>query len=347
MSTQIRNATQSVRCLSSLLVRAPRKGQYAATRATKRQKDLARHSPLPWRRNILGIAVGEKSTNREPIEGQFCLKFFVREKLAKSRIPAGEMIPEVITLDSIETEVLTDLERFPGIPIAQSDERVRPLRPGSSVGHYLGGTNGTLGLIVKRRGSDRPMILSCSHVLALGGRVDPDDPHENAIEQPADFDTEVGPNRVGRLSDKFTQIRVDAINQADAALAEIDDGLELSRSIPEIGEPKGVSQLFEEGVTRLSGVVVSRHGVKTGFQTGSLLSIEATFPILYRVLGDRVAFFERLVLYKTICAPGDSGAAVLDSQTKEVMGLHVAGTGDFGMFTPIQIVLDAVDADLF
>lgn len=345
MTTLIKHATQSVRLLSPLLVRGPRKRRSSGTQATRRLRDLGRHSPLPWRRNILGIAVGEKSTNSETLDGQFCVKFFVREKLAKSRIPANDMIPETMTLDSIEAEVLTDVEWFPGIPVAHSGDRIRPLRPGASIGHYAG-TSGTLGLIVKRRGGTQPLLLSCSHVLALAGRVSPQDAHQNAIEQPADFDADVGPNKVGKLSDLFSRIVAGATNRVDAALAEIDEGQEVSTSIPEIGTPSGLSTLLNNP-SRVSGIPLIRYGAATQLQSGILRSVEATFPIRYPVLGDRVAFMQRMALYKTACAPGDSGSAVLDAQTKEVMGLHVAGAGTFGLFTPIQIVFDEFDAELF
>lgn len=346
MSTLFENAARSVACLSSLLVRGPSKTPSSAKRRTKRQNDLRRASPLPWRRNILGIAVAEKATNHENIEGQFCLKFFVREKLSRSRIRPAEIIPEVMALDSIEAEVLTDVDWFPGIPVAQSSERVRPLRPGAAVGHYLG-TKGTLGLIVKQRGAAEPLLLSCSHVLALAGEVDPQDVHENAIEQPADFDAEVGSNRVGKLSQTFSRIIAGSMNRVDAALAEIDEGQEVSIAIPEIGKPAGISQLLKNDLSRVSGIPVIRYGAATELQSGVLQSVEAVFPIRYPVLGDRVAFLQRMALYKTLCAPGDSGSAVLDPQTREVMGLHVAGVGQFGLFTPIQIVLNALDAELF
>jgi len=345
MKTLIADATQSVRCLSPLLVREPKKARSVATRSTRRQSDLRRAAPLPWRRNILGIAVGEKSSNRETVEGQFCLKFFVREKLAKSRLSSDEIIPEIMAFDSFETEVLTDVECFPGIPVAHSSERVRPLRPGSELGHYIG-TKGTLGLIVKRRGTAQPLLLSCSHVLALAGRVDPLDIHMNAIEQPADFDAEVGPNRVGKLSDSFTRIVPGSMNRVDAALAVV-EAQEVSTSIPEIGAPTGVSQLLDNNPSRVSGVAVMRYGAATEFQLGVIRSVEATFPIRYPILGDRVAFLQGMVLYRTTCAPGDSGSAVLDAQNREVMGLHVAGVGNFGLFTPIQVVFDELDVELF
>ncbi len=343
MTTSLKNASLASEVLMPLLLQKPGEDDHITSRSKKRRKDLSQVTSWHWRSNIIGFAVGEKYANRQPVQGQLCLKFFVREKLAKSRLKPSERIPPQLRLESVEDEIVTDVEPFPGTPVAHGGQRIRPLRPGASIGHFLG-TSGTIGLIVKQVNSDKPLLLSCSHILARGGLAQSGDP----IEQPADFDRAVGPNsRVGRLTPFFSRIVPGGLNTIDAALAEIDPGQMVDPSILDIGRPQGVHRLSPSMLANMSGVPLLRSGDATGRQSGTLVGVRASFPILMPVLGDRIAVFRELAVYRTISSPGDSGSVVLDGRTGGVLGMHVAGVGDFGLFTPIQAIFNEFSIDLF
>lgn len=319
------------------------KGRVSSQLSQAHQRDLARAEHWSWRSNILAIGVGEKSTDRQPVTGELCLKFFVREKLAKTRLRSAERIPAKLKLSSIRNALMTDIEEFPGMLATHSNEIFRPVRPGASIGHFRG-SSGSVGLIVRRIGTAQPLLLSCSHVLALAGRAQAGDP----IEQPADRDQVIGPNRVGMLTPWFTRITPgNFINDVDAALATLDPGQAASASILDIGNPSGVSNLLPNALSTLSTIHLQRSGAATGKQSGFITAVQALAPIRISVLGDRVATFRQLVIYRTRCSPGDSGAAVIDARNNTVVGIHVAGNGDIGAFIPIQPVLNSLGAELF
>ncbi len=334
-------ASRASDLLSLLLLCSPNEGAIMANVSPKRRKDLLRLTKLHWRSNIIGIAVGEKCAQRTPITGQLCLKFFVRNKLAKSRLRRDERIPTELTIDSIEGNILTDVEAFPGTPVAHFGQLIRPIRPGSSVGHFLG-INGTIGLIVKQVGTNKPLLLGCSHVLARAGLAQPGDP----IEQPGDTDRVIGQNVIGRLA-RFTSIRVDALNTMDAALVEIDANKTVDSAILDIGRPNNILRLSAAMINSMVGVPLVRSGDGTGRQDGSILGIRATFPVQIPTLNDQIAIFKDLVLYRSRCGPGDSGAAVLDRRTNNVLGIHIAGVQDIGLFTLIQPVFSQFGIELF
>ncbi len=341
VNVPLKAASLAAEALTPLLLQKTGEEEPVTSHSKKRRKDIERIASWHWRSNIIGFAVGEKYANRQPVAGQFCLKFFVREKLAKSRLKSYEKIPPKLSFDSLEEEVLTDIEPFPGTPVAQSGLQFRPLRPGSSIGHFLG-TSGTIGLIVRLINDNRPLLLSCSHVLARAGMAQSGDP----VEQPADFDRAPGINRVGRLV-AFSRIVPGSLNTVDAAIAELDNNQIADPAILDLGRPRGVQRMSPAALARMAGIPLLRSGDATGRQSGSLLGVHATFPIRIPVLGDRIAVFRDLAVYRTVCGPGDIGAAVLDGRTGGILGLHIAGTGGFGFFTPIETVFNELGIELF
>ena len=98
-------------------------------------------------------------------------------------------------------------------------QRVRPLRPGLSVGH-VDVTAGTLGGFVRRPGGSGLLVLSNSHVLADSGAAAPGDP----VLQPGVADGGTLADRVAQLaaSVPFSDEPGDLV---DAAVAALDAGV--------------------------------------------------------------------------------------------------------------------------
>ncbi len=133
--------------------------------------------------------------------------------------------------------------------------RLRPLVPGCSLCHEAD-TAGTLGAAV-RRGEER-LLLSNAHVLARSGLASPGDP----VLQPGPADGGTAADRVGSL-DSWAPLVAGSANRVDAALARLDDGVEVDVS----GSPATVAEL--EG-----DELVEKLGRTTGATAGRVTAIE-------------------------------------------------------------------------
>ena len=298
----------------------------------EQDRDLVRglwHDP-----NILGFGVGPK-LSKEDGHSETCLVFFVRRKLAKRRLRYLKAIPKYITLKTLGTRVLTDVQEWGSLPISHGS-----VSAGASVGDLVG-NSGTMTLAVTDNPTGNSMILSCSHVLARCGLGHAGD----QIESPADPTSDPGPNIVGKLV-RFTEIDPKASdNEVDAAIARPNNGVSLSNNIPSIGNTSGIRDLTQEGDSAI-GVQVQKFGSVTGKQTGSIRNIHVSTSIVYHQLpGDPSVDFVELVQYDGVSQEGDSGAPVLDTaDSPNVVGLHIAGSSDgtASLFTHIKFVFDAL-----
>ena len=96
-----------------------------------------------------------------------------------------------------------------------------------------------------------------------------------------------------------------------------------------------VGQRYVEGAaTLLLGAVNTR-------AAGSIAAAHSTWTI-DELPGVGRAQFTELVPYRTECDHGDSGAAVVDPDSGEVLGLHLGGSSqdDFGLFQPIGPIFE-------
>jgi hypothetical protein len=285
--------------------------------------------------NFLGFAVSEKRVKEKRLPDEFCLTFFVRRKLAESRLRSGTKIPKRLQLQTTESRVPTDV-----LELGQMHRAHGRIGPGSRIGHGAGTseTAGTLTFIARDNSSGLPLILSCSHVLAQAGNAQ----EGEAVESPPDPRGKPGPNVVGHLTDRFMVINPGVMNQIDAALAQPDDGVELTDTIPKIGQPSGVFDLTQLGPDDFMNLPVEKFGAETQLTKGKITGFPATLPIRFPVLGDRVAWFTNVATYDIEATEGDSGAVVVRTGTRDVVGMHIAGSGASCVFTPIQPVLDAL-----
>jgi hypothetical protein len=208
-----------------------------------------------------------------------------------------------------------------GFVLHSPDGVVVPLQPGAPLGHFRG-IEGTLGVFVRKQGRADLFLLSCSHVLALSGDGRVGDP----IEQPLVLDEDLD-HVVGTLSSGFTVLDANGINTEDFALARVDVSM-LSTPLGTAISPTRVSPLdatqFEQGT-----LTVLRGAISNG-AVGAVRGFASTF-----LLGGFT--FDGLVLYRSTCHAGDSGAAVMSADDEStLLGIHVGGNTRerLGLFQP-------------
>ncbi|MHC4547841.1 MAG: chymotrypsin family serine protease [Planctomycetota bacterium] len=219
--------------------------------------------------------------------------------------------------------------------------RNRPLRIGSSIGHYRI-TAGTLGAFVSREGEGgEEFILSNNHVLADENRAKKGD----AILQPGKVDGGRRPGDVVGELYRFVRLKRRATNFVDCALARMAEDMEYyyndldgrvlrgvrTRALDE-GEPVfkiGRTTRYREGY--VSAIEVDNLAV--GFDMGTL-TFDNQIEIAPRKLG--TPFSEG----------GDSGSLIWDGERKAVGLLFAGNDYDATFANPIGAVLSALDARL-
>ena len=117
--------------------------------------------------NVVGCGLGRKIVKGK-LTGQHCVRFYVEQKAPKEAVPNDFMLPGKIK--GLPTDVI-ETGRFRAFAGAAKERfRIRPARPGCSVGFAFSGKDartvmaGTFGAVVEADG--KRFILSNNHVLA-------------------------------------------------------------------------------------------------------------------------------------------------------------------------------------
>jgi hypothetical protein len=277
-------------------------------------------------KNIVGLGIAEKVTD-EKRTGEMCLCFYVEKKHAKGRLRNNKIIPSVLSVGG--RSVVTDVRGI-GIVRSQNNAQLQPLQSGYSVSHVDAPNAGTVGALVKS--DNRFYVLSNSHVLALAGNAQIG---ENII-YPGRFDA-VGKQVVATLAD-FVPFKntLDKVNLVDAALAKIDDAFlnKINFNIVGAVSPLDVTE-----------PVVNNKIIANGRVSGRVESTirDVHFSIVIKVTGiGKIGFTEQVC-----CDPysdvGDSGSIIVDKSSRNIVGLHIAGSDKISIFTPINSVQKALD----
>lgn len=227
--------------------------------------------------------------------------------------------------------------------------RVRPVRPGVSIGHWAV-TAGTLGAVVWDQATGEPLLLSNNHVLANAttgrdGRARKGDP----ILQPGPADgTPGGPARVRRPAKapedhpdmvarlgRYVPLRLRGANLVDAATA-----VPVS---PDVVSPEavGLGRAVATAPAR-PGIVVRKSGRTTGVTEAEVYAIHASVRVEYP--HGTLAFVDQIVC-GPMSEPGDSGALVVDPAGRAV-GMVFAGSERATLCNPIGRVLRALAVSL-
>lgn len=309
---------------------------------------------LLQKKNVVGFGQGYKTINGQKSNIE-ATTVFVEKKVPKDELKPRDVVPATafgMPTDVVETG---EIIAFSGV----NTDRVRPLVPGYSIGHYKI-TAGTFGAVVYRDGEE--LILSNNHVLANCGDAKIGD----AVLQPGRYDQ--GTETVARLygfkdinvmgatckiakvvgdvlnclaslvgsSHKF-KVYNDGIgptNKVDAALAKPIDGVCMTTDIKDIGTPCDV-------VDASLGMDVQKTGRTTGHTHGKVTQKHATVRVGYP---DGSAIFEGQLIIspeekgRPFSQPGDSGSLILNE--RHPVGLLFAGSDRITIANPIMTVMD-------
>ncbi|MGJ7441657.1 trypsin-like peptidase domain-containing protein [Aquipuribacter sp. MA13-6] len=293
--------------------------------------------------HVVGVGLGYKikdgSTTTTP-----SVMVLVSEKLPSTMLGRADSVPR--TVASVPTDVLEVGTLFAGgtapSPLQEIDaqtlaKRVRPVRPGYSVGHPKV-TAGTIAAgcydIAPLPGKPaRYYVLSNNHVLANSNDANIGDP----IYQPGVFDGGTPADAIGRLA-RYIPIRFDGTcNYVDAAVAEVPFDT-IDRDVYWSGYPTAAA------TPALVGGLVKKTGRTTHFTTGRITVVNATIDVNFG--GGKVARFCNQIVTSDMSAGGDSGSLVLDWENRPV-GLLFAGSPVATILNPIATVQVALGVRLW
>ena len=205
---------------------------------------------------------------------------------------------------------------------ADLQRRVRPLRPGLSVGHP-DVTAGTLGGFVRRPGADGLLVLSNNHVLADSDAASEGDP----ALQPGVADGGTAEDRIGTLA-AFVRLGADPGNLVDAAVAALSAGVRATRRLPGRGPPGRRGRPGRGGPRRAGGKAGPDHRAHPrpdhrsgGRRRGG--AVRRRGAHLRRPGGDRGPT-------GAFSAGGDSGSVIWRSRDRAPLGLLFAGSTEGG-----------------
>lgn len=290
-----------------------------------------------WRRSggIQGFGIGRRMTEGKK-HRDLVLKVYVVSKLPRHELK--HPVPRTVSIPGIKGRIRTDVEEIGVLRLQAPSDRERPARPGVGLSHPRA-TSGTLGCLVRRKGSQDLYILSNSHVIADSGLGQPGDP----IYQPSTQHGGGASDVIALLEDAVKFIFSDGgyPNLADAAIAKVSNPADVDPAIKSIGVPQGVSTELQEGLP------VQMTGSVSGHTIGVVKDPDFVAELYYKTAGggaSRVGFREQ-VMCERFTVEGDSGALVLNMDG-EAVGLHFAGSDSVSIFNRIDAVLDALDIEL-
>jgi hypothetical protein len=125
-------------------------------------------------------------------------------------------------------------------------------------------------------------------------------------------------------------------NAVDAALAR---PLNLGMFSPDI---RGIGTVSGTKPAVL-GQKVRKSGRTTGYTEGTITLLNATINVAY---GDRTARFTGQIITTPMSQGGDSGSLIVDGDENKAVGLLFAGSNLSTIFTPIDVVLSALNVTI-
>lgn len=293
----------------------------------------------------------------------------VKEKKDVSLLAPDEVIPKTVTFKKSGADpstAKTDVIETGTIKAFSHTDKLRPVPGGVSVGH-TDVSAGTLGCWVEKDGW--PHFISNNHVLANSNAAQIGD----AILQPGVHDGGTSNDRIAQLVDfvpinfvgdpsdckvaaginwlfnaackainsrtRHQAVRVKGVtNVVDAAIARVNMLDNVDHNILGIGK-------YNQYATPVLNMPVIKSGRTTGVTTGIIEQVEVSVNVQYGA--GKVAIFTDQVMAGGMSAPGDSGSAILNENTKDLVGLLFAGSDTTTIINPIKFVIDALDFNLY
>lgn len=253
--------------------------------------------------NVVGLGFGLKITEGKAVADQDALRIYVREKLTRSSMTDAETIPSYV--NGLPTDI---------VPLGDLVAAVRPQPCGVSIGHHAI-TAGTLGCLVRRDGDQEGFyILSNNHVLADCDRAKVGD----LILEPGPYDGGKLNDPIAELTD-FEPIMNGNTVTFDAAIARLLKPDSVTRDI------KGIGNVQLPPKQAFNNQPVLKCGRTTNLTEGRIVGLDEDVRVRY---GKRRVEFEGQLAIDGIngpfSKPGDSGALVVETDTKNPVGLFFA-----------------------
>ena len=228
--------------------------------------------------------------------------------------------------EEVDVRVIGRVQLLPspgGFRPPDLQQRVRPLRPGLSVGHP-DVSAGTLGCFVRRPGVDGLLVLSNNHVLANSDAATEGD----LTVQPGVADGGTPADRIGRLV-SFVRLGDGPGTLVDAAVVALEPGVEADPAGYPGGALAGTVAAFHDVDP---DELVEKVGRTTGHTRGRITAVEVDgVGVQY---DDGVHTFDDQVeiegLSGAFSAGGDSGSVIWRSRDRAPLGLLFAGSTEGG-----------------
>ncbi|MBL8057498.1 MAG: hypothetical protein JNK29_12400 [Anaerolineales bacterium] len=319
--------------------------------AAVRQIKRAAEAHLAGKANTVAVGVGYKISNGV-VTNELAVMVSVRRKLPLAELTEAQAVPR--SVDGVRTDVVETGEI---VAFQDPKAKMRPARPGVSIGHFQI-TAGTFGCLVRKGGE--LFILSNNHVLANSNNAQVGDP----VWQPGRADGGTSADQIGALAE-FVPIAFDGStpapgngcsplssllsafapkpkvqnvpgdNKVDCALARPTTPDLVNADILNIGVPAGTA-------AATLGTALQKSGRNTGYTTGTVTQIDVRVNVND---GGPTATFSGQLMAGAMSQGGDSGSAVLDMQ-KRVVALLYAGSATTTIMNPIQYVVDALGIEV-
>lgn len=306
--------------------------------------------------NVVGLGIGNKVVGQR-LTSTRCLRFYVMHKLALTGPFGRYCLPRQFA--GVPTDVLDvggPILALAGSPVCQ--KRLRPARPGCSVGFKLPGappgvgSAGTIGAFV-RLVDGQYGILSNNHVLANVDQL----PLGTPILQPGIADNgKIHRDRIGELR-YVTEIK-EGVN-LDCAVAVVDSNDDVDPTF--IGNEKLSSGI---PIDAFEGMKVWKYGRTSQYTSGIVDSTNFAFRMNYdivSVLRGQLISTVRSVIFRnqmTILGPGqhgsngpfamegDSGAVIIDLESNRPTGLLLGGTEKIAVANHLPSVLSHLNVEV-
>jgi len=310
---------------------------------SRRIRDAVAHA----RQNVNAVGIGRKMVDEKPT-GEPCVRLYVTQKLPRSLLSRGAMLPAQI--DGIPTDVIESEPAFLALPAraaactTKRKLRQRPVQGGISAGHE-DVSAGTIAYFFRSTAAgddpEKLLILSNNHVFADVNQAAIGD----SLLQPAPLDGGVAKDAFARLL-RFIPIDLGGGgNLVDAAVGVLNPRLKAKLEICSIGKVTGVSTAKEGGKVR-------KHGRTSGLTFGTIVdtSVDAVVGMDHDDPSVTAVFVNQIRV--NLAAPsrafglgGDSGSLVVTQAKKpRAVGLYFAGpaSGSYGLASPMRAVLTAL-----
>jgi hypothetical protein len=312
-----------------------------------------------WRRDdLIALGVGLVRV-RGKYTDEFCVKVFVRTKLARKQLSKNRILPGYVTsgegakirvdVEEMEPPWSPPIHSTPSAPLVGFDQAFylrqsrRPVAGAS--GSYFLFPAGTISACVRSASGGKrrqfEFILSCNHVFAKFNHA----PIGSPIVQPCPIDGGSYPLDTVALLNAYVPLNFgsSSVNRVDAALGRIATASVGSSFVRGWGFLKGVAKAREIRI----GERVWRRGRSIEDTSGYIRAVHACVKVNYWALGEPWSStrFEDQMITDPLGEYGDSGSALINMNGQAV-GMLFGGSTTHTLFNYFENVCSALGVEI-